>query len=257
MNNSIEKEIDVSVDKLTKKFGLFTAVDEVSFSVPRGEFFSILGPSGCGKTTLLRMISGFEVPTRGDIYIGRERVNDIPPNKRRTNLIFQNLALFPLKSVYENIAFGLRRRRIPKGEIRKKVSRMLDRVGLPGFENKAIHQLSGGQKQRAFIARALMQKAEVYFMDEPFSGVDLQSQEVIGSILQGLRDEGKTLFVVHHGLEQVADLFDWVIFINRSLVGYGSVEETFTPEMIRRAFGSRLALFDEASRLAHAKSQGT
>jgi spermidine/putrescine transport system ATP-binding protein len=174
MKNSVEKEIDVSVDNLTKKFGLFTAVDEVNFSVPRGEFFSILGPSGCGKTTLLRMISGFEVPTQGDIYIGGARVNDIPPNKRRTNLIFQNLALFPLKSVYENIAFGLRRRRLPKDEIRKKVSRMLERVGLPGFENKAIHQLSGGQKQRVAIARCLVLDPTVLLLDEPLGALDLK-----------------------------------------------------------------------------------
>ena len=111
-------EIDVQVVKLSKKFGDFKAVDNVSFSVKRGSFFSILGPSGCGKTTLLRMISGFEVPNQGDIFIGDEFVNNVPPNKRRTNLIFQHLALFPLKSIYDNVAFGLKRRKMPKESIR-------------------------------------------------------------------------------------------------------------------------------------------
>jgi len=195
MMNTVEKEIDVSVDNLTKKFGLFTAVDQVNFSVPRGEFFSILGPSGCGKTTLLRMISGFEVPTQGDIYIGGARVNEIPPNKRRTNLIFQNLALFPLKSVYENIAFGLRRRRFPKDEIRKKVSRMLERVGLPGFENKAIHQLSGGQKQRVAIARCLVLDPTVLLLDEPLGALDLKLREHMKIELKNLQHRVGTTFI--------------------------------------------------------------
>jgi len=219
-------EIDVRTDHLTKKFGDFTAVDGVSFSVRRGAFFSLLGPSGCGKTTILRMISGFEVPTHGDVYIGGERVNHVPPNRRRTNLIFQNLALFPLKSVYENIAFGLRRRKVFRTEIRQRVQNMLERVGLPGFEDKAIHHLSGGQKQRVAIARCLVLEPTVLLLDEPLGALDLKLRDHMKLELKKLQNRVGTTFVyITHDQGEAMTMSDQVAVMLR-----GRIEQVGAPD---------------------------
>lgn len=219
-------DIDVQVVNLTKEFGDFTAVDNVSFSVRRGAFFSLLGPSGCGKTTILRMISGFEAPTRGDVYISGERVNDIPPNRRRTNLVFQNLALFPLKSVYDNVAFGLRRRKVPRKEIRERVQNMLERVGLPGFENKAIHQLSGGQKQRVAIARCLVLEPTVLLLDEPLGALDLKLREHMKLELKKLQHRvGTTFIYITHDQGEAMTMSDHVAVMLR-----GRIEQIGAPD---------------------------
>ena len=221
-------EIDVRVEDLTKMFGDFAAVDNVSFSVKRGSFFSLLGPSGCGKTTILRMISGFEVPTRGSVYIGGERVNEVPANRRRTNLVFQNLALFPLKSVYENVAFGLKRRRVPRGEIRERVQHMLDRVGLPGFENKAIHQLSGGQKQRVAIARCLVLEPTVLLLDEPLGALDLKLREHMKLELKQLQHRvGTTFIYITHDQGEAMTMSDQVAVMLR-----GRIEQIGAPDAL-------------------------
>jgi spermidine/putrescine transport system ATP-binding protein len=219
-------KIDVRVKGLTKKFGEFTAVDNVSLAVKRGSFFSLLGPSGCGKTTILRMISGFETPTSGDIYIGNERVNHIPPNRRKTNLVFQNLALFPLKSVFDNVAFGLKRRKINKREIRKRVTDILERVGLFGFENKSIHQLSGGQKQRVAIARCLILEPTVLLLDEPLGALDLKLRENMKLELKKLQHRVETTFIyVTHDQGEAMSMSDQVAVMLR-----GSIEQVGTPE---------------------------
>lgn len=218
--------IDVQVVNLTKKFGDFTAVDDVSFSVRRGSFFSLLGPSGCGKTTILRMISGFETPTRGEVYIGGDQVNNVPPNRRRTNLVFQNLALFPLKSVYDNVAFGLKRRRVSREDIRRRVPEMLDRVGLPGFENKAIHQLSGGQKQRVAIARCLVLEPTVLLLDEPLGALDLKLREHMKLELKKLQHRvGTTFIYITHDQGEAMTMSDQVAVMLR-----GRIEQLGIPE---------------------------
>jgi len=152
-------KIDVELKNVTKKFGDTVAVDNVSFKVEKGEFFSLLGPSGCGKTTTLRMIAGFEKPTEGEVYVGEELMVDVPPFKRPTNIVFQNLALFPHLNVYDNISFGLKIKKLPKGEIQKKVEEMLNLVRLSGYEKRKIKQLSGGEQQRVAIVRALVNRA--------------------------------------------------------------------------------------------------
>ncbi|NIR86833.1 ABC transporter ATP-binding protein, partial [Candidatus Bathyarchaeota archaeon] len=139
-------KIDVELKNVTKKFEDVVAVDNVSFKVGKGEFFSLLGPSGCGKTTTLRMISGFEKPTEGEVYIGGDLMTDVPPFKRPTNLVFQHLALFPHLNVYDNISFGLKIKKLPKDEIQRKVEQMLNLVRLPGYEKRKIKQLSGGEQ---------------------------------------------------------------------------------------------------------------
>ena len=157
-------QTDLLVVRVMKKFQEFTAVDCVFFDVEKGKFFSILGPSGCGKTTLLRMISGFFEPTSGTIEINGRNMAGIPPNKRPVNLIFQNLALFPMMNVGQNIAFGLERQREKRHVIQTKTAQMLERVGLPGFEKKKVDQLSGGQRPRVAIARSLILEPAVLLL---------------------------------------------------------------------------------------------
>ncbi len=227
----VHDEIDVQVEQLTKNFGDFIAVDDVSFAVRRGSFFSLLGPSGCGKTTILRMISGFERPTRGSVYIGGERVNEVPPNKRRTNLVFQNLALFPLKSVFENVAFGLKRRKVARQEIRTRVTQMLERVGLPGFENKAIHQLSGGQKQRVAIARCLVLEPTVLLLDEPLGALDLKLREHMKLELKKLQHRvGTTFIYITHDQGEAMTMSDQVAVMLK-----GRIEQIGAPDELYNA----------------------
>lgn len=224
-------EIDVQIKNLTKKFGNFKAVDNVSFSVERGSFFSILGPSGCGKTTILRMISGFEAPSHGEIYIGNDLVNNVPPNKRRTNLVFQHLALFPLKTIFQNVAFGLKRRKMPKAEIRKRVPDMLERVGLHGFENKHVHQLSGGQKQRVAIARCLVLEPTVLLLDEPLGALDLKLREHMKLELKKLQNRvGTTFIYITHDQSEAMTMSDQV-----GVMLKGCMEQIGTPEELYNA----------------------
>lgn len=188
-------QLALSVKNVTKQFGDYTAVDQVSFDVEEGKFFSILGPSGCGKTTLLRMIAGFYEPTSGDIEIRGKTVIGLEPNQRPVNLIFQHLALFPMMNVKENIAFGLRRRGEKGKTVDKKVLEMLERVGLPGYEKHEISQLSGGQKQRVAIARSLVLEPSVLLLDEPLGALDLKLREHMKVELKELQVQVGTTFV--------------------------------------------------------------
>ena len=145
----------------------FTAVSDFNLEVGRGEFVTFLGPSGCGKTTTLRMIAGFEMPTEGEILLNGQDITKIPANKRPINTVFQRYALFPHMNIYDNIAFGLKLKKLPKDEIRRKVNHVLDMVDLEGFENRRVATLSGGQQQRIAIARALVNEPEILLLDEP------------------------------------------------------------------------------------------
>jgi len=171
------------------------AVDNISFQVEKGSFFSLLGPSGCGKTTTLRMIAGFEEPTSGELYVGGELMSGVPPFRRPTNLIFQHLALFPHMNVYENISFGLRMSKTPTDEIRKDVTEILDVVHLSGLEKRRIKELSGGQQQRVAIARALVNQPTVLLLDEPLGPLDLKLREEMVVELKRIQREVGTTFV--------------------------------------------------------------
>lgn len=218
-------QIDLSVINVFKNFQNFIAVDSVSFDVEKGKFFSILGPSGCGKTTLLRMISGFFEPTSGTIEINGKNMAGIPPNKRPVNLIFQNLALFPMMNVGQNIAFGLERQREKRHVIQQKTGEMLDRVGLPGFENKKIDQLSGGQKQRVAIARSLILEPAVLLLDEPLGALDLKLREQMKIELKTLQTQVGTTFVyITHDQSEALVMSDHVAVMNK-----GKFEQVDTP----------------------------
>jgi spermidine/putrescine transport system ATP-binding protein len=216
---------DLSVEKVTKKFGDFTAVSDVSFAVEQGRFFSILGPSGCGKTTLLRMIAGFIAPTGGRILIRGSDMAGYPPNRRPVNLIFQHLALFPMMNIAQNIAFGLQRRREKKPDIDKKVAEILERVGLPGFGDKRIDQLSGGQKQRVAIARCLVLDPAVLLLDEPLGALDLKLREQMKVELKKLQVQvGTTFIYITHDQSEALVMSDHVAVMNN-----GRFEQVDTP----------------------------
>ncbi|WP_236545329.1 ABC transporter ATP-binding protein [Tropicimonas marinistellae] len=217
---------DLECTGIYKDFGDFRAVDDVSFRIPSGTFFSILGPSGCGKTTLMRMIAGFEDPTRGDIFIKGASVLSVPPNKRNVKMVFQHLALFPMMDVYENIAYGLRCAGTPKDEISGKVADVLARVALPDLARREIHQLSGGQKQRIAIARCMALNPDVLLLDEPLGALDLKLREAMKIELKLLQHQFDTTFVyITHDQSEALVMSDYVAVMNA-----GRFEQVGRPE---------------------------
>jgi len=185
----------VQVDGVTKRFGEVIAVREVSFTVGEGEFFSLLGPSGCGKTTTLRLIGGFEQADAGEVHIAGKPMGRIPPNRRPTNMVFQRLALFPHYTVFENVAFGLRMRRLPEAEVRRRVEQALALVQMPGLALRRISELSGGQQQRVALARALVNQPRVLLLDEPLSSLDLKLRLQMQDELKRLQRDLHTTFI--------------------------------------------------------------
>ena len=219
-------EVDVQLDRVTKRFGDVTAVDELSLDVNRGEFFAMLGPSGCGKTTTLRMIGGFEEVSGGTISLGGVDVTDLPPFKRNVNTVFQNYALFPHLDVYENIAFGLRRRKVPENEVRHQVAFMLDLVDLPGYERRRPSQLSGGQQQRVALARALVNNPQVLLLDEPLGALDLKLRKQMQVELKRIQSEiGVTFIFVTHDQDEAMTMADRI-----AVMRHGHIEQLGTPE---------------------------
>jgi spermidine/putrescine transport system ATP-binding protein len=195
------------------------AVKRVDLAISEGEFFSMLGPSGCGKTTTMRMIAGFEDPTRGAVYLHGVDVTQIPPNKRDVNMVFQSYALFPHMSVFENVAFGLRRKRVPVGEIRRRVGEMLEIVGLTGREKRAPRELSGGQQQRVALARALVNRPRALLLDEPLGALDLKLRQAMQVELKRIqRDVGVTFVYVTHDQGEALAMSDRIAVMNDGLI---------------------------------------
>jgi spermidine/putrescine transport system ATP-binding protein len=216
----------LEVKNLSKHFKGFTAVQSINFFVEEGGFFSILGPSGCGKTTLLRMISGFEQESEGDIFIRGKSMKGIPPEKRPVNIVFQNLALFPMMNVEENVAFGLKRQKISKTEINSRVKEMLERVGLKGFEKKKVTELSGGQRQRVAIARSLVLRPSILLLDEPLGALDRKLREHMKIELKLLQKEiGTTFIYITHDQSEALVMSDKVAVMNK-----GRFEQIDTPQ---------------------------
>ena len=206
----------------------FKAVDDFNLEVKRGEFVTFLGPSGCGKTTTLRMIAGFEMPTSGEILLNGEDISQLPANKRPINTVFQRYALFPHMNIYDNIAFGLKLKKLPKEEIRKKVKRVLDIVDLEGFENRKISTLSGGQHQRIAIARALVNEPEILMLDEPLGALDLKMRQEMQLELKHMHDElGITFIYVTHDQEEALTMSDKIVVLSE-----GRIQQIGTPEDI-------------------------
>jgi spermidine/putrescine transport system ATP-binding protein len=206
---------DVRIEGVTKRFQDVTAVDDLTLDIEAGKFYALLGPSGCGKTTTLRMIGGFEEPTEGTIYLGERAVTGLPPHKRDVNTVFQSYALFPHLTVFENVAFGLRRKGVKKAELGKQVEEMLRIVGLAGYGNRKPRQLSGGQQQRVALARALVNRPRVLLLDEPLGALDLKLRKEMQLELKRIQHEmGFTFVHVTHDQEEAMTMADWIVVMN-------------------------------------------
>jgi spermidine/putrescine transport system ATP-binding protein len=217
---------DIRLDQVTKAFGDTIAVDNISLDIAHGEFFSLLGPSGCGKTTTLSMIGGFEDPSAGRILLHGDDVTLVPPYRRNVNTVFQSYALFPHLSVFDNVAFGLRRKRMSRPEIKRRVGAMLELVALTGLDSRKPSQLSGGQQQRIALARALVNEPRVLLLDEPLGALDLKLRKQMQLELKRIQEEvGITFLYVTHDQEEA------MVMSNRlAVMNAGLVEQVATPE---------------------------
>jgi len=221
-------EAIITLEAVSKRFGTFEAVRESTFSIGDGEFFTMLGPSGCGKTTTLRMIAGFEVPSSGRILLRGEDVTDVPPNRRPVNMVFQHYALFPHMSVLDNVAFGLKLKKVPKGEQRSQALKMLEVVALSGLERRKPQQLSGGQQQRVALARALINNPDALLLDEPLGALDVKLRRALQLELKRVQSETGTTFVyVTHDQEEALAMSDRIAVMND-----GVVDQIGTPREI-------------------------
>ncbi len=226
--NTVSENTVIEISHVSKQFGDFKAVDDANFGIRQGEFFSMLGPSGCGKTTTLRMIAGFEQPTSGEVRLDGKDVSKVPPYKRNVNTVFQNYALFPHMTVFDNIAFGPRSTKAPKGEIAGRVKEMLEIVHLADFAERRPTQLSGGQQQRVALARALVNYPSALLLDEPLGALDLKLRQTMQLELKRIqREVGITFVFVTHDQEEALTMSDRIAVMNA-----GRVEQIGTPEEI-------------------------
>ncbi|RLF25672.1 MAG: ABC transporter ATP-binding protein, partial [Thermoprotei archaeon] len=227
--------VSVKLVEVTKRFGDFVAVDHISFHVREGEFFTLLGPSGCGKTTTLRLIAGFYKPDEGEIYFDNKLVNDLPPWKRNIGMVFQNYALWPHMNVWDNIAYGLKVRKIPRREIEKRVKEAIRLVGLEGLEKRKPSQLSGGQQQRVALARALVIEPQVLLLDEPLSNLDAKVRAQLRVEIRKLQKKLKiTTIYVTHDQEEALSISDRV-----AVMSHGRILQIGTPREVYENPSSR------------------
>ncbi len=215
----------IRLDGISKSFDGETILDNLSLEIHDKEFMTLLGPSGCGKTTTLRIIGGFEMPDKGDVFFDGKRINDVPPYRRQVNTVFQKYALFPHLNVFDNIAFGLRIQKRPDSEIREKVKEMLALVNLRGFERRKVDTLSGGQQQRVAIARALVNQPKVLLLDEPLGALDLKLRKDMQNELKNIQHQtGITFIYVTHDQEEALSMSDTVV-----VMAEGRIQQIGTP----------------------------
>ena len=225
----------ISFQGVSKHFGPVKAVENASFDIQRGEFFSLLGPSGCGKTTLLRMVAGFEIPSAGEIMIDSQPMSAIPPNHRPVNMVFQNYAIFPHLDVRNNIAFGMRKAGLTRTELDKRIDEALELIKLPGYGSRGADELSGGQRQRVALARALIKQPKVLLLDEPLGALDKKLREQMQIELRQLQQQiGITFLFVTHDQEDALALSDRI-----AVMSEGEVMEIASPGQLYESPGSR------------------
>jgi len=235
-------ELEGVVKDFVSRGEVVRAVKGVSFSIAEGEFFSLLGPSGCGKTTTMRMIAGFEEPTSGRIRLHGVDVTDVPPNRRDVNMVFQSYALFPHMNVWENVAFGLKRKKVPEPEIRRRVGEMLEIVGLTGREKSRPRELSGGQQQRVALARALVNRPRALLLDEPLGALDLKLRQQMQLELKRIqREVGITFVYVTHDQSEALTMSDRIAVMND-----GAVEQLADPREIYERPATAAGCWDTA-----------
>ena len=228
-NNVVKNDNIIELKNITRRFeDGYVAVEDFNLTVKRGEFVTFLGPSGCGKTTTLRMIAGFETPTNGEILLDGEDIQKLPPYERPINTVFQRYALFPHYNIYDNIAFGLKLKKVSKAEIDKKVKKVLEMVDLEGFEHRKVSTLSGGQQQRIAIARALVNEPEILLLDEPLGALDLKMRKEMQLELKNMHEElGITFIYVTHDQEEALTMSDKIVVMSE-----GRIHQVGTPEDI-------------------------
>lgn len=254
-----DPEIALQVDQLTVNYGKTPVLWDISLEVPSGSLVGIIGPNGAGKSTLLKTVLGLIQPVSGKVsFFGksldemREKVAYVP---QRESVDWD----FPV-TVRDLVVMGryglLGLCRRPRKADWAAVDHALNQVGMSGYADRQISQLSGGQQQRIFLARALVQEAEVYLLDEPFVGIDMATESMMMTLLRKLQDEGKTILVVHHDLNTVDSYFNWLIVLNMRLIAAGKVDQVFTPDNLNLSYGKSYALLDEALKLSQQKSTG-
>ncbi|WP_106450203.1 ABC transporter ATP-binding protein [Trichococcus alkaliphilus] len=215
----------ITLENVKKVYDDETVLHDINFELEKGKFYTLLGPSGCGKTTILRLIAGFADATEGVIKINGETVNDVPANRRKVNTVFQDYALFPHMNVFDNIAFGLTIKKMPKEQIKLKVDEALKMVQLEGYENREISEMSGGQQQRVAIARAIVNEPDVLLLDEPLSALDLKLRTDMQYELRELQERlGITFIYVTHDQEEALAMSDWIFVMNK-----GAIVQSGTP----------------------------
>lgn len=215
----------IELKNISKQYNEVRVLDDINLNIRQNEFLTLLGPSGCGKTTTLRIIGGFEEPSQGKVYFEEKEITEVPPYKRQINTVFQRYALFPHLNIFDNIAFGLKIKKMPKDEIEKKVKEMLRLVNLQGFENRDIESLSGGQQQRIAIARALVNEPEVLLLDEPLGALDLKLRKDMQTELKNIQQRvGITFIYVTHDQEEALTMSDTIVVMDK-----GKVQQIGTP----------------------------
>ncbi|SKA78016.1 spermidine/putrescine transport system ATP-binding protein [Clostridium sp. USBA 49] len=225
---NVNNDIIIDLKNITKKYGDNTVIKNLNLYIKRNEFITLLGPSGCGKTTTLNIIAGFEDVNEGSIIFENTVINNVPPHKRQINTVFQKYALFPHMNVFENIAFGLRIKKLPEKNIKEKVSKMLKLVDLEGYEKRSINSLSGGQQQRVAIARALVNEPKVLLLDEPLGALDLKLRKEMQIELKRIQKTlGITFVFVTHDQEEALTMSDTIVVMNE-----GKIQQIGTPEDI-------------------------
>lgn len=255
----MEKKWALEVEELRVGYDKAVVLWDLHFQIPQGKLVGIIGPNGAGKSTLLKALLGMIKPLGGKIrFFGhsykymKKKVAYVP---QRTSVDWD----FPI-TAFEVVLMGLSHRlglcRWPSAADKRSAMRALEMVEMQGFKDRQISELSGGQQQRLFIARALLQDAEIYLMDEPFAGVDMATEKQLMHLFDRLKSQGKTLLVVHHDLSTVESYFDWVLMLNTCLIASGPVEEAFCTNTLLRAYGKGVSLLDEAAILSHKKTQG-
>jgi spermidine/putrescine transport system ATP-binding protein len=225
----LEESVDVHFKDIRKSFGEVDVLKGINLEIRRGEFFSLLGPSGCGKTTLLRILAGFEFQDSGEVVLRGQEVSKLPPNRRSVNTVFQNYALFPHMSVFDNVAFGLRMQKVPSADIRERVGRALETVEIGAFASRRPTQLSGGQRQRVALARAIVNEPQVLLLDEPLSALDRKLRVNLQVELMRLQARlGLTFIFVTHDQEEALTMSDRVAVMNKGVIEQlGGVEEMY------------------------------
>lgn len=249
----------LQINQISVNYGKTPALWDVSAAIPQGVLVGIIGPNGAGKSTLIKTVLGLVKPLSGKVEFFGKPLKEVRqkiayvPQRESVDWDFPVTVLdLVLMGRYGKL--GLLRR--PRDADRSAALQYLEIVGMSAYVNRQISQLSGGQQQRVFLARALLQEADIYFMDEPFTGVDLATETILVQLLQQLRAKGKTVFVVHHDLNTVDQYFDWVMMMNVRIIAYGPSKDTFTPENLNATYGKSYALFDEALKLSQQKNAG-